>query len=66
MIEHLNSVRDCFEELSPELGVIDLVSGLVATQWGLMKFMLLSEWHPRSATGRLFSSRRLTKAQAST
>ena len=34
MIEHLNSVRDRFEELSPELGVIDLVSGLVATHKG--------------------------------
>ena len=34
MIEHLNSVRDCFEDLSPELGVIDLVSGLVATHKG--------------------------------
>ena len=32
MIEHLNAVRDCFEELSPELGVIDLVSGLIATR----------------------------------
>ena len=27
MIEHLSSVRDCFEELSPELGVIDPVLG---------------------------------------
>ena len=31
MIEHLNSVRDFFEEFSPELGVTDLVSGLVMT-----------------------------------
>ena len=29
MIEHLNSVRDLLEELSPELGVTDPVSGLV-------------------------------------
>ena len=31
MIEHLNSVRDCFEELSQELGVTDPVSGPVVT-----------------------------------
>jgi hypothetical protein len=31
MIEHLNSVRDCFEELSPELGGPDPVSELVVT-----------------------------------
>jgi len=29
MIEHLNAVRDFFEELSPELGVTDPVSGPV-------------------------------------
>ena len=29
MIEHLNSVRDLLEELSPELGVTDPVSGPV-------------------------------------
>ena len=34
MMQHLNSLRDCFEELSPVLGVIDLVSGLVATHKG--------------------------------
>ena len=28
MIEHLNSVRHCFEEFLPELGVTDPVSGL--------------------------------------
>ena len=27
MIEHLNAVRDCLEELLPELGLIDPVSG---------------------------------------
>ena len=31
MIEHLNDVRDCLEELSPELGVTDPVSGHVVT-----------------------------------
>jgi hypothetical protein len=31
MIEHLDAVRDLFEELSPELGVIDPVSGPVVT-----------------------------------
>ena len=31
MIEHLNKVRDLFEELSPELGVTDPVSGSVVT-----------------------------------
>ena len=31
MIEHLNKVRDFFEELSPELGVTDPVSGSVVT-----------------------------------
>lgn len=31
MIEHLNSVREFFEELSPELGVTDPVSGPVIT-----------------------------------
>ena len=31
MIEHLNKVRDCFEELSDELGVTDPVSGSVVT-----------------------------------
>ena len=31
MIEHLNSVRDFFEELSTELGVTDPVSGPVVT-----------------------------------
>ena len=31
MIEHLNSVREYFEELSPELGVTDPVSGPVVT-----------------------------------
>ena len=31
MIEHLNAVRDCLEELSPELGVTDPVSGHVVT-----------------------------------
>ena len=31
MIEHLNKVRDYFEELSPELGVTDPVSGSVVT-----------------------------------
>ena len=29
MIEHLNSVRDFFEDLSPELAETDPVSGLV-------------------------------------
>ena len=29
MIEHLNSVRDFFEDLSPELGGTATVSGLV-------------------------------------
>ena len=32
MIEHLNSLRDFFEELSPELGVIDPVLGPVVTR----------------------------------
>ena len=31
MIDHLNSVREFFEELSPELGVTDPVSGPVMT-----------------------------------
>ena len=31
MIEHLNKVRDFFEEISPELGVTDPVSGSVVT-----------------------------------
>ena len=31
MIDHLNSVRDFFEELSPELGVTDPVPGPVIT-----------------------------------
>lgn len=31
MIEHLNAVRDFFEELSPELGVTDPASGPVIT-----------------------------------
>jgi hypothetical protein len=31
MIEHLNFVRDFFEELSPELGSTDPVSGPVVT-----------------------------------
>ena len=34
MIEHLNKVRDYFEELSPELGVTDPVSGSVVTHKG--------------------------------
>ncbi len=34
MIEHLNKVRDFFEELSPELGVTDPVSGSVVTHKG--------------------------------
>ena len=32
MIEHLNSVREFLEELSPELGVTDAVSGPVVVQ----------------------------------
>ena len=31
MIQHLNEVRDFLEELSPELGVTDPVSGAVVT-----------------------------------
>ena len=31
MIEHLNKVRDFFEEISPELGVTDPVSGSVVS-----------------------------------
>ena len=31
MIQHLNDVRDLLEELSPELGVTDPVSGTVVT-----------------------------------
>ena len=31
MIERLNKVRDFFEELSPELGVTDPVSGSIVT-----------------------------------
>ena len=31
MMEHLNKVRDFFEELSPDLGVTDPVSGSVVT-----------------------------------
>jgi hypothetical protein len=34
MIEHLNKVRDFFEELSPDLGVTDPVSGSVVTHKG--------------------------------
>ena len=34
MIEHLNKVPDFFEELSPELGVTDPVSGSVVTHKG--------------------------------
>ena len=34
MIQHLNDVRDLLEELSPELGVTDPVSGTVVTHKG--------------------------------
>ena len=34
MIQHLNDVRDLLEELSPELGVTDPVSGAVVTHKG--------------------------------
>ena len=34
MIEHLNKVRDLLEELSPDLGVTDPVSGSVVTHKG--------------------------------
>lgn len=34
MIEHLNKLREFFEDLSPELGVTDLVSGPVVTHKG--------------------------------
>ena len=34
MIQHLNDVRDLLEELSPELGVTDPVSGSVVTHKG--------------------------------
>ena len=34
MIEHLNAVRNYLEELSPELGVTDPVSGHVVTHKG--------------------------------
>ena len=34
MIEHLNSVRDFLEEISPELGVTDPVSGPVVISMG--------------------------------